>query len=106
MINCKHYPMTFIPGFSTVMEPQQDEEQNAKEYEESQKQRALERKYRYEKRDLAVLKAQGAGEDEIKAQRARVSNARTNLNQFCEETGRARRSGREATPIKAEWPDV
>ena len=104
-INCKHYPIPFIPGYTQLREPVQNEEQNAKEYEESQKQRELERKYRYAKRDLAVLKAQGAGEEEIKAQRARVSNARTNLNDFCEETGRARRSGRERTPIKAEWPD-
>ena len=104
-INCKHYPIPFVPGYTQLREPQQNEEQNAKDYEESQKQRELERKYRYEKRDLAVLKAQGASEEEIKAQRARVSNARTNLNEFCEETGRARRSGRERTPIKAEWPE-
>ena len=104
-INCKHYPIPFVPGYTQLLEPVQNEEQNAKDYEESQKQRDLERKYRYEKRDLAVLKAQGASEEEIKAQRARVSNARTNLNEFCEETGRARRSGRERTPIKAEWPE-
>lgn len=104
-INCKHYPIPFVPGYTQLREPQQNEEQNAKDYEESQKQRELERKYRYEKRDLAVLKAQGASEEEIKAQRARVSNARTNLNEFCEETGRARRSGRERTTIKAEWPE-
>ena len=104
-INCKHYPIPFVPGYTQLREPVQNEEQNAKDYEESQKQRELERKYRYEKRDLAVLKAQGASEEEIKAQRARVSNARTNLNDFCEETGRARRSGRERTPIKAEWPE-
>ena len=104
-INCKHYPIPFVPGYTQLREPVQNEEQNAKDYEESQKQRELERKYRYEKRDLAVLKAQGAGEEEIKAQKIRVNNARTNLNDFCEETGRARRSGRERTPIKAEWPE-
>ena len=104
-INCKHYPIPFIPGYTQLREPEQNAEENAKDYEESQKQRELERNYRYAKRDLAVLKAQGAGEEEIKAQRARVSNARTNLNDFCEETGRARRSGRERTPIKAEWPE-
>ena len=104
-INCKHYPIPFVPGYTQLREPQQNEEQNAKDYEESQKQRELERKYRYEKRDLAVLKAQGASEDEIKAQKIRVNNARTNLNEFCEETGRARRSVRERTPIKAEWPE-
>ena len=103
-INCGHYPIPFIPGFSRIRPPEQNEEQNAKEYEESQKQRALERKLREEKRDLAVLKAQGASDEEIKAQRLKVKNARTNLDDFCEETGRARRSGRETTPIKASWP--
>lgn len=104
-INCGHYPSPFIPGFSTVNEPQQNEEQNNKEYEESQQQRALERKLRYEKRDLEVLKAQGASDEEIKMQRARVKNARTELDDFCEETGRARRSSRERTPINAEFPE-
>ena len=103
-INCGHYPIPFIPGFSRIRPPEQNEEQNAKEYEESQKQRALERKLREEKRDLAVLKAQGASDEEITAQRLKVKNARTNLDDFCEETGRARRSGRETTPIKASWP--
>lgn len=104
-INCGHYPMPFIPGFSIVRKPEQNKEENDKEYEQSQQQRALERKLRYEKRDLAVLKAQGASDAEIKAQRIRVKNARTELNDFCEETGRARRVNRESTPIKANWPD-
>ena len=82
-----------------------ESEQNEKEYEESQKQRELERKFRYEKRDLNILKAMGANEDEIQAQRLKVRNARTNLNEFCDETGRPRRTGRERTPIKATWPE-
>lgn len=105
-INCGHYPIPFVPGFSRIRPPEQNKEQNDKEYQESQQQRALERQLRYEKRDLAVLKAQGATEAEIKAQRFRVKNARTELDDFCEETGRARRSSREYTPIKATFPDV
>lgn len=104
-INCGHYPIPFIPGFSRIRPPEQTEEQNAKEYEQSQKQRELERKLRYEKRDLNVLKAREAPEEEIKAQRLRVKNARTELNDFCDETGRARRSSRERTPIQATWPE-
>lgn len=104
-INCKHYPIPFIPGFSRIRPPEQNEEENAKEYAESQEQRRLERNLRYEKRDLEVLKAQGASDEEIKAQRLRVKNARTELNNFCDETGRARRVNRERTPIKAEFPE-
>ena len=104
-INCGHYPIPFIPGFSRIRPPDQNEEQNAKDYEESQKQRELERKLRYEKRDLNVLKAREAPEEEIQAQRLKVRNARTELNEFCDETGRDRRRSRERTPIQATWPD-
>ena len=105
-INCGHYPIPFFPGFSRIRPPDQDEEANAKEYKESQQQRALERDLRNEKRELAVMKAQGAPEDEIKAQKQRVNNARDNLDSFCDKTGRARRSGREGTPINATFPDT
>lgn len=103
-INCGHYPMPFIPGMSYVRKPTQNEEENAKDYEETQQQRALERKLREEKRDYEVLKAQGAPEEELKAQRERVRNANADLNDFCDETGRSRRSGRERTPSDAKWP--
>ena len=103
-INCGHYPIPFIPGYSKARQPEQNAEQNAKEYEQSQEQRALERKYRYAKRDLAVAKARG-DEDLITKEKLKVKNARTELNDFCNETGRSRRSGRERTPIKAEWPE-
>ena len=102
-INCKHYPIPFIPGFSRIRPPEQNEEENEKEYNESQKQRELERKLRYEKRDLEILKAQGASDDEIKAQRDRVRAASANLDDFCDSTGRARRRSREYTPVNADW---
>jgi hypothetical protein len=104
-INCGHFKIPFIPGYSIARQPEQDEETNEREYQESQQQRALERQLRYEKRDLAVLKAQSAPEEQIRAQRGRVSDARDKLDAFCDETGRARRRSRETTPINATWPD-
>ena len=104
-VNCGHYPIPFVPGFSRSRPPEQNEEENAKEYAESQKQRALERKLREERRELAVMKAQGATDEEIKAQKIRVKNARTNLDDFCTETGRARQRSREYTPVNAKFPD-
>ena len=104
-INCGHFAIPFVPGMSVPRQPLQDEAENAKEYAESQQQRALERQLRYEKRDLNVLKAQGASQEEIRAQREKVNRARDNLDSFCEETGRSRRSGRERTQIQAHWPD-
>ena len=103
-VNCGHYPMVFIPGVSLIKDPPMDEEENEKAYAESQQQRALERKLRQEKRDLEVLKAQGAGEDEIKAQKARVNRASHDIETFCDETGRTRRRNREYTPVNAKFP--
>ena len=104
MINCKHYPMTFIPGFSTLKGEPQDEEENEKAYAESQEQRALERKLREEKRDLAILKAQGANDEILKAQQAKVDMASDAIDEFCDAAGRARRKNREYTPINAQFP--
>lgn len=104
-INCGHYPIPFFPGYSRIRPPAQNEEENSKEYELSQKQRALERKLRNEKRDLAVLKAQGASEEEIAAQRERVRAADAKLDDFSSATGRARRKSREYVPIKPSFPD-
>lgn len=103
-VNCKHYPMTFIPGFSTLKGQPQDPEENEKAYAESQQQRALERKLRAEKRDLDTMKAQGANPEAIKAQQAKVRKASADIDQFCDETGRARRRNREAAPIKGSFP--
>ena len=103
-VNCRHYPMTFIPGFSTLKGEPQDPKENEKTYAESQEQRRLERELRREKRDLAVLKAQGADEEALRRQRDRVSAANGKLNEFCDETGRARRKNREYTPVNASFP--
>jgi len=103
-VNCRHYPMNFIPGFSTIKGEPQDPEENEQAYAESQQQRALERRLREEKRDLEVMQAQGADPEAIKAQRAKVKQASADIDKFCEDTGRARRRNREATPVDAKWP--
>ena len=103
-VNCGHYPMTFIPGFSTMRGEPQDEAENEKTYAESQQQRALERKLREEKRDLEVMKAQGAPEEQIRAQKERVKQASRDIDDFCDDTGRTRRRDREGAPVRATWP--
>ena len=104
-VNCKHYPMTFIPGVSTLRGQPQDPEENEQAYAESQQQRALERKLRKEKLDLSILQAEGADDETIKAQRDRVRQASADIDAFCDKTGRARRRNREYTPINATFPD-
>lgn len=105
-INCGHYPIPFIPNFSSIRKAAQDAEENAKAYEESQQQRLLERKLRDEKRDLEVLKAQNAPEELIKEQRKRVRDASNNIDEFCEKTGRTRRRDRETAPVSAKFPQM
>ena len=105
-INCKHYPTPFIPGVSVIEGHPQDPEANAKTYEESQKQRALERKLREEKRDLQMLKAQGASEEDIAKQQAKCRQTSADIDEFCKETGRARHRDREAVYTKREFPDA
>ena len=72
----------------------------------SQQQRGLERKLREEKRDFAVMKAQGASAEEIRAQRERVNRASADIDEFCDEHDLPRRRNREYTPVNATWPDV
>lgn len=104
-VNCRHYPKTFVPGFSRMSGDPQPPEENAEVYAQSQQQRELERKYRKEQLDLDVMKAQGAGADAIRQQEARVKRADSDIEAFCNETGRARRRNREYTPVNATWPD-
>ena len=103
-INCGHYPIPYIPGFSRIRQPKQDAEENAKAYEQSQQQRYLERRLREEKRDLEVMKAQGASEEELKWQRQRIREASGDIDEFCAKTGRTRRRDRETAPVRATWP--
>lgn len=104
-INCKHYPTPFIPGVSLIRGEPQSPEENAKTYEESQHQRALERKIREQKRDLDMMKAQGASPEAIKAQRAKIRETDDEIDAFCEQTGRTRRQNREAVYTKRDFPD-
>lgn len=103
-INCKHYPTPFIPGVSIIRGQPQDEEENAKTYAESQEQRQLERKLREEKRDLMMMRAQNAPDEMIDAQRERVKQSSADIDEFCKETGRARRRNREGVYTKREFP--
>ena len=105
-INCKHYPMPFIPGVSVIDGKPQDKEENDKAYAQSQEQRRLERKLREEKRDLQMMKAQGAPEEEIAKQREKIKQSSSDIDEFCNSTGRARHRDREAVYTKREFPDA
>ncbi|MBQ1755927.1 MAG: hypothetical protein IIZ96_04235, partial [Oscillospiraceae bacterium] len=102
-INCGHHPELFIPGATKVPEVRQDEEQNAKQYAESQQQRKLEREFRKARLDADVAKAQG---DEAGLAKAKVKlrDADERLSKFEKDTGRRRRREREYKPATARKP--
>jgi hypothetical protein len=64
----------------------------------------MERKLREEKRDLAVMKAQGASAEEIMVQKERVNRASAQIEDFCDEHDLPRRRNRELTPVNTTWP--
>lgn len=101
-INCGHHPIPMIPGFSYPQDiPKESPEENKKEYEESQKQRAYERQIRENKRDLEIAKATG-DEESIKAAKEKVAKSQAEMRGFIKDTGRARRYDREqvaGTPL-------
>jgi hypothetical protein len=103
-INCGHHPELFVSGATMVPELRQDEEENARVYALSQKQRALEREFRSARLDVAVAKAQGDAEG-LKKARARLKDADARLDSFEAETGRRRRREREYAPVNARWPE-
>jgi hypothetical protein len=93
-INCRHVKYPYIPGITKQRYKPYDEERNRKAYEQSQKQRYLERQIRYAKRELKMMEALGDQEG-IKAARAKVRERQARMRAFINETGRARRYDRE-----------
>ena len=107
-INCKHYPSPFIPGVSVLYDQSNipSEKENEKVYEQTQQQRALERKLREEKRDLLIEKARGADEETIKELRAKCRQTSDDIDTFCEETGLPRRQNREGVFTQRDFPSA
>lgn len=101
-INCGHHPIPMINGFSYPQDGiEESPKENAKEYEESQKQRAYERQIREAKRDLEVAKATGDAEA-IEAAKNKVAQEQAKMRAYTKETGRPRRYDREqiaGTPV-------
>ena len=102
-INCGHHPELFVPGATKVPEVRQGEEENARQYAQSQKQRGLERKFRAARLDMEVAKAQG-DDERLKQAREKLKDADAKLDRFIRETGRKRRREREYAPVDAKWP--
>lgn len=87
-INCRHYLYAYFEG-RTEKEPYQDFNDNKKTYEESQRQRQLERAIRKAESNLELTEIMGTEEDINKAKQL-LKNRQANMRKFINQTGRKR----------------
>lgn len=83
--NCHHGPMNvFIPMVSHVLgnDKMPGKAENDEAYALTQRQRALERRVRYAKRDLAMLDAAGADEETVARAKAKVKDAQKRVREL------------------------
>lgn len=94
-INCGHHINPFVPGLGVKRsEPTEDRAENDRLYQESQQQRAIERKIRRDKQECMMYDA--LGDKEAFAQSSvRLKRHESELKAFTEKTGRTRRKDRE-----------
>ena len=85
-INCGHQQYPFIPGVSLKAYYPYDEAENAKRYEDTQRQRALERKIRADKRECMMLQETGDKEGLQKAA-GQLRADKDRYRDFCKEKG-------------------
>ena len=95
-INCGHYPMPQIPNVTFPQDKKiESKAENDRLYQESQEQRALERRIRDAKRKQAAFQAAGLPEAADR-QMALVRQRQAAMREFIAKTGRARRYDRES----------
>ena len=95
-INCGHMQYPFFQGISRqTYAPTGDAEENAEQYQESQKQRAIERSIRAAKRELGTLEALG-DQKAIAEAKSKIRERQAVMREFIAETGRTRQRAREA----------
>lgn len=92
-VNCGHVKYPYFEGMKRTYQPM-DRETNDRQYENSQKQRYLERRIRDAKREQSMLKAMGDREGAELAKR-KVLDRQANQRSFINSTGRTRRYDRE-----------
>lgn len=94
-INCGHVSYPYIEGVSQQRNyPNESKKENAKVYEESQKQRQIERGIRKAKTQLRMFEAM---DDKvgIAESKALISSRQSSMRSFIKDTGRTRRNVRE-----------
>lgn len=96
-INCSHNKVPFIPNvsFANIKPLTKEEiEENKRVYQESQKQRAIERSIRKSKTRAAMFEKIG-DEENFKKEAFKIKQKQSKMREFISSTGRTRRYDRE-----------
>ena len=93
-INCRHTSTIYTPGQKKTFEPYPLRETEDK-YQESQKQRQIERDIRKAKRGLQLAQELGGDPAEVQYWKDKVSGKQAAMRDFIDESGRTRRRDRE-----------
>lgn len=93
-INCKHVFYPYVHGKSIKRYQPYDKKESEKVYQQSQKQRAIEREIRKAKRELKMMQNLNDPEG-IKEARKKVRDKQAKMRAFIDETNRTRRYNRE-----------
>lgn len=102
-INCGHSKYPFIEGVSDQRYFPYPDGENKKVYDESQRQREIERTIRKFKRQEIMFRESGDNEAADKAKQM-VKLKQKQMREFIKDTGRTRRSGREQIETGTEKP--
>lgn len=94
-INCGHTGYAFKKGSSEQTYKPYNKKENERAYEQSQEQRAAERKIRYYKREAAKWEATEGGEQKAAYFKTRVKESQAEMRDFIKDTGRTRQRDRE-----------
>jgi hypothetical protein len=97
-INCNHIKYPYVPGITEKRYEPYALKENDRIYEESQKQRYLERQIRKGKREYNMMTALDDKEGQEKAKQ-KILQRQANMRRFIDETGRTRRNAREQLPV-------
>lgn len=95
-INCGHIFYPYFEGLSTKTYEPYHAKENKEVYQQSQEQRAAERKIRYYKREAQKWGATEGGENKAAYYQNRVKESQAEMRDFIKETGRTRQRDREA----------
>lgn len=96
-VNCRHRMYLYFEGFSKPKKLLYNEEENKKEYENTQRQRKLERDIRSLKKQIAAMQELGTEEanKELRVLRIRLNKKYDEINLFCKQNGLNRDYSRE-----------